>query len=507
MIVVPDVGRAYGMITRLVLSRRARAGQGCPPQVWEGGRMREIVIVGGGIAGAATAWFLHQAGRTDLRVTILEGSPRVGGKLATAELAGIPVDTGAEAMLSRRPEAVELARAVGLGDALRHPATTSASVWTRGGLRPLPAGTVMGIPADQAAVAGGGILGPDSIARIGAEPHEPGPPLTGDVSIGKYVERRLGREIVDLLLEPLLGGVYAGHADELSLEATVPQLLAQLRTDPSLVRAAARAKAAAPTSDAPVFAGLDGGVGRLVPAVVRASEADVRTDTTVRALTRTATGWELLTGPTREPVTVRADAVVLACPARPASRLLESVAPGAASELAGIEHASMATIALAYPASAVPADLPGSGFLVPPVEHRAIKAVTYSSRKWGWLAERAPELVIVRASIGRHREEADLQRSDEELVAAARADLAAATGIAGEPVDTHVRRWGGALPQYAVGHRARVERIRAGVAAHPGLAVAGAAYDGLGIPACVASARSAATQVLAALPAAGTMTT
>ncbi|GAA2758161.1 protoporphyrinogen oxidase [Actinopolymorpha rutila] len=471
--------------------------------------MREIVIVGGGIAGAAAAWFLHQAGRTDLTVTILEGSPRIGGKLATAELAGIPVDTGAEAMLNRRPEAVDLARAVGLGDALRHPATTSASVWTRGGLRPLPAGTVMGIPADESAVADGGILGPDSIARIGAEPDEPGPPLSGDVAIGKYVERRLGREIVDLLLEPLLGGVYAGHADELSLEATVPQLAAQLRSDPSLVRAAARAKAAAPTSDAPVFAGLDGGVGRLVPAVAEASGAVVRTDTTVRALARNATGWELLTGPTRAPATVRADAVVLACPARPASRLLETVAPGAAADLAEIEYASMATIALAYPVqqdSAVPADLAGSGFLVPPVERRSIKAATYSSRKWGWLAERAPGLLIVRASIGRHREEADLQRSDEELVAAARDDLAAATGIAGEPVDTLVQRWGGALPQYAVGHRARVERIRAGVAAQPGLAVAGAAYDGLGIPACVASARSAATQVLAALPAAGTMT-
>ena len=468
--------------------------------------MRQVVVVGGGIAGVSAAWFLTRAGRTDIEVTVLEGAPSLGGKLRTVELAGVPVDTGAEAMLNRRPEAVELAREVGLAEAIRYPATTSAAVWSRAAIRPLPSGTVMGIPAERALVEPSGVLSGEALARIATEPELPGSGLDDDVSIGGYATQRLGREIVDRLIEPLLGGVYAGHADDLSLQATVPQLMPYLREDPSLVHAAGRARAAAPGSDAPVFAGLDGGIGQLVPAVARASGARIRTDTTVRELRRTTTGWELVTGPTRAPELLRADAVVLACPARPTGRLLASVAPSVAADLAGIEYASMATIALAFPADVFPGPLAGSGFLVPPVEGRVIKAATYSSQKWGWLAERAAETVIVRCSIGRHREEADLQRDDGELVQAAHADLAAAVGVSGPPIAAHVQRWGGALPQYAVGHRDRVARIRAGVAAQPGLALAGAAYDGLGIPACVASARQAATQVLAALPTPGTMT-
>ncbi|WP_020575749.1 protoporphyrinogen oxidase [Actinopolymorpha alba] len=459
--------------------------------------MRQIVVIGGGIAGVAAAWFLRQVGGSQVEVTILEGSPRLGGKLATVELAGVPVDTGAEAMLNRRPEAVELARAVGLADDLRYAATTSAGLWTRGALRPVPAGTVLGVPADLDALAECGVLSADGLARVAREPEVPGAVVEDDVAIGKYAAERLGPEIVDRVIEPLLGGVYAGHANELSLQATVPQLAPYLRDDPSMVHAAQQAKAAAPTSDAPVFAGLDRGVGGLVPAVARASGARVRTDATVRELRRTPTGWQLVVGPTRAPELVEADAVVIACPARPASRLLADVAPAVAADLAGIEYASMATIALAYPATAVPDSLPGSGFLVPPVEGRLIKAATFSSQKWGWLAERAPGTLIARCSVGRHGEEADLQRDDRDLVAGAVADLHAVTGIEGPPLDSHVARWGGALPQYAVGHRARVARIRTGIAGHPGLALAGAAYDGVGIPACIASARLAATQVLA----------
>jgi oxygen-dependent protoporphyrinogen oxidase len=268
----------------------------------------------------------------------------------------------------------------------------------------------------------------------------------------------------------------------------------------------AAAAATARTSDGPVFAGLRGGIGLLPERVAAHAGLEVRTGATVRELGRGADGgWRLVVGATRDAETVAADAVVLATPARPTSRLLTEVVPAAVPELAGIDYASMAIVTLAFRVRDMPPTT-GSGFLVPPVDGRTVKASTYSFAKWDWVREagagrgRNDGVLLMRCSIGRHREEATLQRTDGELVQLALEDLADAIDLSVRPVDTHVRRWGGALPQYAVGHLERVRRIRAAVAKAPGLAVCGAAYDGLGIPACIASAELAATQVLAALP-------
>ena len=216
---------------------------------------------------------------------------------------------------------------------------------------------------------------------------------------------------------------------------------------------------------------------------------------------RTGKGWRLTVGPTRAPEWLDADAVILAVPARPASRLLAAVADAAAaaSALGEIEYASMAIVTLAYRAGAFPARPEGSGYLVPAVDGRPVKAVTFSTVKWPHLRAGEAGLEIVRCSVGRIGEEALLQRDDAELAGLAAADLAAATGVRGDPADVRVSRWGGALPQYTVGHVERVRRIRASVAGQPGLAVCGAVYDGVGIPACIASARLAADQVLAYL--------
>jgi oxygen-dependent protoporphyrinogen oxidase len=254
-----------------------------------------------------------------------------------------------------------------------------------------------------------------------------------------------------------------------------------------------------------VFAGIRGGVGRLPEAVAAASGATVRTDATVRDLARAGDGgWNLVIGSTRDPEVVHADAVVLATPARPTARLLSDVVPDAALELGRIENASMAVITLVVRAADLPATQ-GSGFLVPPVDGRTIKAATYSFAKWDWVRDAGADaeggLLALRTSIGRHREERALQVDDADLVAAALADLRDAVGLTARPVDSHVQRWGGGLPQYAVGHLDRVRAVRTAVAAVPGLAVCGAAYDGLGIPACIASAEAAATQVLESLPA------
>lgn len=444
------------------------------------------------------------------RVTVLEAAPQTGGKLRLGEVAGQPVDLGAEAMLNRRPEAVALTRDVGLGDVLVYPATTSAGVWTRGAVRSLPR-TVMGVPADIAAVAGSGIASRRGVRRARLERAMRRVDVSADVGVGVLVSRRIGAELRDRLVEPMLGGVYAGRADELSLHATVPQLVPALAEHGSLLGAAAAvaaASAAAAAADGgseplAVFAGIDGGVGRLAGALEHAlvaAGATVHCNSTVREVARLpGGGFRLVVGPTIALEIIDADAVLVAAPAVPAARMLQPAAPAVAMELAGIDYASMAIITVAFPAStatAAGAQLAGSGFLVPPVDGHQVKAATYSSRKWGWLRD---DLLVVRCSIGRIGDEHQLHRDDDELVALAVAELGEAVGVRGPVADALVTRWGGALPQYAVGHLDRVRRIRSALSAIPGLDVCGAAYDGLGIPACIASAQEAATRLVAEL--------
>ena len=456
---------------------------------------RRLAVVGGGIAGLAAA---QHAARTGWQVTLLEATADLGGKLALGGVAGVPVDLGAEAILARRPEGTALAEEVGLGEDIVHPATTAAGIFSRGELHPLPGGQLMGVPGDLRALAASGILNAAALTRVRADRLLPRTPVEGDVAIGEYVARRLGRDVVDRLVEPLLGGVYAGHADRLSLAATVPQLVPLAASGGSLINGVRDLLARSSGSGAggPVFAGIRGGVGRLpiaVSADAAKQGAQIRTGIGVGSLTKTADGWRLdLTDGTA----LDADAVVLAVPATVATRLLAPHAPAASALLAEIEYASMAIVTFAFPAAAIGADgLPGSGFLVPPVDGRAIKASTFSSAKWPWLAHTAGNLEILRASLGRHGEEHDLDRDDEDLAKAALADLGDAIGLSATPVDTHVQRWLGALPQYAVGHLDRVASVRAALPG--GVAVAGAAYDGIGIPACIASARKAVASLTA----------
>ncbi|MEV8451521.1 protoporphyrinogen oxidase [Streptomyces sp. NPDC052095] len=457
-----------------------------------------VVVIGGGIAGLAAAHRLLGAG---LRVTLLEAAERLGGKLMTGEVAGARVDLGAESMLARRPEAVGLAREVGLGDRLRPPATATASVWTRDALRPMPKGHLMGVPGDPSALAG--LLTPEGLARIAGERDLAPTPVGEDVAVGAYVADRLGREVVDRLVEPLLGGVYAGDAYRISMRAAVPQLFEVAREGGSLLdgvrRAQERAAARQPTG--PVFQGIEGGIGTLPGAVadaVRAAGGEILTRTRVLGLTRGTDGWAVRT----EDRTITADGVVLAAPAWSASTLLAAESPAASAELAGVEYASMALVTMAFRRSDVAATeaLAGrSGFLVPPVDGRTIKASTFSTHKWNWVADAAPDLFVLRTSVGRYGEEEHLHREDHELVDVSLRDLAEATGLAARPVDTEVTRWIGGLPQYPVGHLARVARIREQVAKLPALRVCGAVYDGVGIPACIASAHRAADEIVTEL--------
>jgi len=465
-----------------------------------------VVIVGGGISGLAAAFFLRDEA---VRVTVLEGSPRLGGKLSVSEIAGTAVDEGAEALLVTRPEGTALIAEAGLADQRTNPGPTSSAIWTLGALRPLPRRQFMGVPSDMTELSRSGVLSDEGVARAREDLELPPTTRDGDASVAGYIGARLGAEVVDRLVDPLLGGVYAGRSAELSFDATLPALAAASRRHASLAEAARSLlppQAGSPGTRAggPVFTTLTGGLGMLPDYLAKLSGAEVRTGAVARELAPAGRGWRLTVGSAAAPRQVEADAVILAVPARPAGRLLAGV-PGASAAVTAfgqISYASMAIVALAYPRSAFPAPglagLGWSGYLVPAVDRRAVKAVTFSTVKWPHLAGASadPDLEIVRCSVGRIGEEALLQHADDELAALAAAELTAATGVRGGPVATRVTRWGGALPQYTVGHLDRVAAIRSAVAAQPGLAVCGAAYDGVGVPACVATARAAAGQVL-----------
>ncbi|RNI18402.1 protoporphyrinogen oxidase [Flexivirga caeni] len=460
--------------------------------------MARIVIVGAGISGLAAAL---EASASQHEVVLLEGSPQVGGKLRLATIAGQQVDVGAESMLARRPEALDLLADLDVQPV--HPAAVSASLWTGGALQPMPRGTVMGVPADPAALRQ--VLTEAEVERAHDERKVV---VAEDVSIGDLVEEAVGPAVVDRLVEPLLGGVYAGHARRLSAAVTVPALFAAAQRGELLTEAVRRSTVRTAPTEAPaepVFAGLRGGVGSLPGHVVRLlvdRGVTVRTGATVRELSRASAGWTVTIGETRSPEVIGADAVVLATPARATARLLASLAPVAAAGLGDIDYASMAIVTYAFKRSESSVFAGSSGFLVPPADGRGIKASTFSSTKWPWLAEAAPALTFVRVSIGRQGEEADLQRSDAELAATGMRELRAALGaVVPRPVAAQVQRWGGALPQYAVGHLDRIAVVRAAVAELPGVEVAGAAYDGVGIPACIGSGRAAAERVLTRLAA------
>jgi oxygen-dependent protoporphyrinogen oxidase len=455
-----------------------------------------VVVVGGGVSGLAAASAVRDTAPPGTRITVVEQSDRLGGKVRTGEIAGMPTELGAETFLVRAPEVLTLAERLGLG--VRHPVTASASLLVEGALRPLPAGTLLGVPTDPDAVEATGVLPPESVARLRAEPSVPGEPLgSDDIAVGALVRPRLGDTVVERLVDPLLGGVYAGRADALSLDVTVPALAAAARRHGSLIAAARAAREAAPAASGPVFGTVPGGLSRLVEALAAASGAEYRTGLPVRELTATAEGWRLVVGSTRNPEVADADAVVLAVPATPAARLLGGVSAGAAAEVGVLDYASVGLVTVAVPRASLPGgQLPsGSGLLVPAPEGLTVKAVTFLGQKWG----AAGDVEVIRASVGRYGEEAALQRSDSELVDVVCADLARILGGPVRPVEWHVTRWGGALPQYAPGHMGRVRRARALLGPFATLALAGAAYDGVGLPACVRSGTVAGTQVGRAL--------
>jgi protoporphyrinogen/coproporphyrinogen III oxidase len=438
----------------------------------------KVVVVGAGLTGLATAWYVRDA----VDVTVLEAGDRVGGEIDTVAFAGAATDVGADAFLARRPEAERLARAAGLGDDLVAPATAQVHLWIGGVLRPLPEGTVLGVPTDLAALARSGVLSPAGLARAALEPALPRRRVVGDRSLADLIGERYGREVVDRLVEPLLSGVYAGAADRLSTQATAPPVWAAATEHRSLRAGLLVHRARVAADDRPVFLTVRGGLSRLVDALARPLGTTLRRGTAATAVARGGDGWVVATTDGE----LRADAVVLAVPAATSARLLAGVAPDVARELLAIGTASVAVVALAYDRSAAAAVPEGSGFLVPRSEGRLVKAATWTSRKWPHHADR--DRFVLRASVGRVDDPRGLDLDDDTLADRVDAEVRWAAGITAPATDRLVRRWDAALPQYDVGHLARVDRIRHAVGELDGLLLGGAALDGVGLAARAAEA-------------------
>jgi protoporphyrinogen/coproporphyrinogen III oxidase len=477
-----------------------------------------IAIVGGGIAGLTAAHALlrsdsceharlrssammgSQAARrsqapSQPRLTLIEADARLGGKLRSEPIAGLAVDVGAESLLARVPAGIGLCHELGLQDELVGPIVTGTGVWARGRLRELPAGLLGGLPQGLGPVLRSGILSPLGVARASLDLLLPAAPANGDRAVGELVGSRLGLQALDRLVDPLLGTIYGAGCETLSLRATAPQLEALSRERRSLILGL-RAARPAPASSGPPFVTLPGGLERIVARLREGlAEADVRTGTSARLLSRAPDGgYRLLLS---DGEWLMADGVVIATPARDAARLLAGLAPLAASELQRIGYLSTVVVTLRYPCSAKHTAPLHAGFLVPHGERRLLGACTWLSSKWQHFA--ASGELWLRCSVARARVDDALRWDDAELVRALSLELRRIVGLSQAPLSAHVTRWEHALPHYRIGHLERVARIERHLQKLPGIALAGAAYRGMGVPQCIAQGRAAAEQVLAAV--------
>jgi protoporphyrinogen/coproporphyrinogen III oxidase len=483
-----------------------------------------VAIIGGGISGLTA---LEQLTRVapSAQVTLLEASPRLGGHIRTERSGGFLMEAGPDVILAAKPAAVELARRVGLGDRLHgtNPAVKGSYILSGRRLLPMPDGLTGLVPSRFAPFATTSLVSPLGKLRVGMEYFIPPRPNAPDESIESFVTRRLGREMYERLVEPLLSGISAGDGAKLSMEAMFPQLRAYEREHGGLVKgmlatrrqqraikasaAANGGSGAAPAPRQPAFGflSLPGGLGELVDGVQRevrrrdpaGTRAVIRTGVRVERVERIGTGHDtspefVITLANGEQIA--ADAVIIATPAYHTAGIVRPVDETLAAALRGIEYASTVTISVAYAESAVPRALDASGYVVPRIQQRPVLACTWVSSKF---EGRSPAgHALFRLFLGGAGRGSFVERTDDELLEIVRGEMRDVMGIGAEPELVRVNRFDRAMPQYHVGHLERTAAIRAQAARDPGLVLAGAAYGGVGIPDCVKSGVRAADDVL-----------
>lgn len=469
---------------------------------------RHIAVIGGGVTGLTVAYrLLSSPKRAGLSVTLIESKPRLGGNIVTERRDGFVIDGGPDSFVVAKPQATALCKELGLGDRLIGTTEKNRRVYLlrHDQLHSLPEGLVLAVPTKFAPFAQSPIFSWPEKVRMGLEPLVPQrSPDQGDESIGSFIRRRLGQQALDILAEPLMGGIYAGDVEKLGIRSTFPQLAELEDKHGSLIRGAlAQRRPTTPEASPPTtFHSLEGGMGELIGALevaIRKAGGEIVLGAPIQSLAppreRTAGRWTVRFGETgASEQTLAVDGLVMCTPAHVASAVCGRFDVELGEMLQRIPYLSTATVVFAFPKSAVPHPLDAVGVIIPKDERRRILAATFISSKW---EHRAPDgMVLMRVFVGGHRDPSRLASTDDELVTVGREELARLLNIRAEPLFSRVFRYERANAQPVVGHAQQVQRIRQRAERHPGLWFAGAAYDGVGIPDCVRQANDAAEVVL-----------
>lgn len=470
-------------------------------------REKHVVVIGGGITGLSAAFALKQCADVDklpIRCTVLEQDHRLGGKIRTYREDGMVLEAGPDSILARKPAGVGLMREMGVEGEIvgTNPTAHKTYILHDGRLERLPPGTNMGIPTHFSSFASTKLLSLPGKLRAALDFVMPPAAGQADMSLGSFLRRRLGNEVVDNIAEPLLAGIYAGSVDTLSLAATFPQFRNLEKKHRSLIRGSiAQRRQAQPNQAAQsgrsVFVTLRGGLQTLIERLYDCLQewATLATETSVTSILKQEDGTYVVHAQSpQEESTYTCDAVIVTVPA-PAAAALLSPLSATARELNEITYVSTATVILGYPADAIQVDLDASGFLVPRRENRHITACTWVSSKWPHTTSKGR--VLIRCYVGRAGQQEELALDDQQIVQLVQKDLRDILGITARPWFTRLTRWNHAMPQYLVGHVERILRVEASLLRDaPGVFIAGAGYHGVGIPDCIADGDLAAQKVI-----------
>lgn len=457
--------------------------------------MKKTVIIGGGITGLTTAFYLQELSHGEAEITLIESTPRWGGKITSAHERGFIIEGGPDSFMIQKGAVLELCHMLGLDDQLLSPNSTKRAtyVWNRGELHPMPEGMILMAPTMILPFLRSRLISWPGKLRMGMEMLIP-PNGKDDESLASFVRRRLGVEALEKIAAPLMAGIYAADPETLSLQSTFPLFPDMENKYGSLLRGMImlkRVQKRRHEKRAPTTMTLRGGLQQLVDAIrTRLNSQNILLNCRALAVTVTGDRYEIALN---DGSRIHADEVVFATPAYVTAGLVQEIDPLLASELREIRYVSTATVSLGFRLSDVERPLDGFGFVVPHIEKRRITACSWSSTKFNHRAPR--DHVLIRVFLGGARAESVAEKDEAVLVQLARQELHATMGIIAKPVLAKSYRWHKANPQYEVGHQSRVARIDQIIASHPGLHLAGAAYHGSGIPDCIYSGVKAAKAI------------
>ncbi|MBO8168134.1 MAG: protoporphyrinogen oxidase [Thermoanaerobacteraceae bacterium] len=462
--------------------------------------MKNVTIIGGGIAGLSAAYYLEQHKTEDLSVTVVEAAEKTGGKLQTAYENGFTIEGGPDCFLSQKPAVARLSRQLGIYDRLigTSEGNNGTYILSGGRLHELPEGLMLMVPTKILPFAMSSLISWPGKLRMGLDLVLPRRNSSGDESLASFVTRRLGKEALDKIAEPLIGGIHAGDPETMSLKASFPRFLEMERKHRSLIKAMLAAKKKVPATaqkdnKTTYFMSFVGGMGELAQTVTdRLQDTEIKTGTCVKSIDYHGDKYTVVTATGEQWET---DAVILAVPAYAAADIIQEMDKQIAQTLRGINFVNSATVSLAYDRQDLNRSMAGFGFVIPSKEKRDIMAVTYSSQKW---KHRVPDdrYLLIRCFVGGPKNQEMVLLNDREMLDKVHAELEDILGITTQPVLTKIFRWVNGMPQYSLGHLERVESIEQRLERFPGFAIAGNSYRGIGVPDCIESGERAAQKIL-----------